>query len=166
MAVETVTVCCKMPNGLMAEVADVTFEDIAGSKVATKQNIQKMHFRGVAEQRRLERDGTVIGETAHIIGGYGMTQVSAEFWERWWAENADPSRGGKATHCYAPIAAGLIWAKPKPSDAKAKAKEMAGVRSGLEPIKPTVVDTNGKITSGEVDARMGRSVATRRDDDQ
>ncbi len=159
MATNFVTVCCKLPAGLMAEIADIKFEDIAGNTVAAKTNVQKIWFRGSADQRRLESNGETLGMAPLVVGGFGITRVEEAFWNQWWAENADVSRGGKATVCYAPIAAGMIFAHPKEVNAKAEAKEKAALRSGLEPIAPPNKDRNGKPI-GEVDPRIPKNVQT------
>lgn len=60
------------------------------------------------------------------IGGYGFTQVREDFWQAW-----------LATHrTYTPVQKGLIFAHPKAQSAKAKAKEQAEIKNGLEPLNP------------------------------
>jgi hypothetical protein len=142
---DTVWVACKLPNGLMAEVADIKFEDIAGNTVATKQNVQVIAFRGAAQQRVLEIAGQTLGEAPLVVGGYGMTEVPADFWERWISENRN----------YAPVVAGLIFAASKRMNVRAEAKEKAKVRSGQEPLSPPNVDAQGKPV-GDVDPRLPR----------
>jgi hypothetical protein len=147
---DTVWVACKLPNGLLAETADITFEDIAGNKVATKRNVRQVVFRGSAQQRILENAGQTLGEAPLVIGGYGLTEVPADFWERWIEENTE----------YAPVKAGLIFAASKVQNVRAEAKEKARLRSGQEAIAPPNVDAQGKPV-GEVDPRLPRGGGAR-----
>lgn len=160
---DTVWVCCKLPSGLYihnSDVEEVEHDDGSKSRVAT--NSERYLLNGPAAQRRLESGGKVIGEAPNVVGGFGLTEVPRAFWDRWWAENADIKHGGKAKRCYAPIAAGLIFAKPKEKDARAQAREMKDVRSGFEPLVPPDVDRSGKLVNSP-DPRLPRSPVTTAD---
>lgn len=60
------------------------------------------------------------------IGGYGFTLVREPFWNDWSAQYRN----------FQPVKLGLIYALPKGRDARAKAKEQAELKNGLEPLSP------------------------------
>lgn len=147
-AKEFVVVACKLPNGLECEVADITYEDIQGSKVATKQNVERFWLRGSAQARVLDNNER-IGEHPDVIGGYGISQVPKDLWDKWWTMNCDHNG-----YTFPPIKAGLIFAAPRAEATRKMAAERANdIKSGLEPIRPTVVNDSGRVTSGDVDPR-------------
>lgn len=136
---ETVTIACKLPNGLFAELIDMdddhaTFIDRNGEKVAVRPSLGRVFFRGVAAERRLERgddQGNVVGvpePLSNIRGGYGLTfGVDKEWAMRWFDQNQR----------YQPVAAGLIFMMDGSQDkARSAAAERVEVSSGLEPIDP------------------------------
>lgn len=61
-----------------------------------------------------------------VIGGHGLTEVDAEFWDAWLERNKGLSfvRNGK------------VFAHEKAKNTKAEAKEKAKEKSGLEPLDP------------------------------
>ena len=128
----TVMVACKLPNGLLADIRDGR-----GVIKATA------FFRGSAAERRLERadDKGQITEfegVSSVAGGFGLTEVSADFAEVWFKENAD----------YEPVKRGLIFMSER--DARGQAREKKEIKSGLEPIDPEKPDTRrGKIQTDE-----------------
>jgi len=140
-----VTVACSLPNGLLAEIADITFEDVQGQKIAAKENVQTVFFRGSAALRRLESNGNIPEDTATIVGGFGLTQVDAAFAERWFHENRN----------YPPVKSGAIYMAPKRERVADQAREQRGKRSGLEPLSPPRHTQDGKPI-GELDPRIKR----------
>lgn len=66
----------------------------------------------------------VIGAT-HVI-----TEVDQDFWEAW--KKAYSDENGKPT--YQPLASGAIFEAKNSTDAAAKGKELAGEKTGLEPM--------------------------------
>lgn len=62
-----------------------------------------------------------------VIGGHGLTEVDAEFWDAWLERNKGLSfvRNGK------------VFAHEKAKNTKAEAKEKAKEKSGLEPLDPS-----------------------------
>jgi hypothetical protein len=108
----TVTVACKLPNGLQAMCINA-----AGERVTVTFNGSRLP---------LDEDGNVIPK--HVLAGrgneaFGLTQVDADFWAQWAKENAT----------YIPFAKGMIFSMADEASAVSCAKEMAGVRTGLEP---------------------------------
>jgi hypothetical protein len=68
--------------------------------------------------------------SSEIVGGFGITAVSKDFWEAWKAEHAG----------YEPLKRDLIFVQGKEADARAEAKEKKGVKGieGVNADKPAV----------------------------
>lgn len=133
VAGDTVSVGCKLPAGLHADLtAPATImKTPQGEHALAGPLLQRVFFRGSAPQRKLDAAGAAYAHPS-VIGGYGITHdVPKDFWERWIADNKD----------YAPVKAGLIFALAG-DKAKGRAKEQAEIKSGLEPLSaaPTKVD--------------------------
>lgn len=65
---------------------------------------------------------------ATIIGAeYGLTEVNAEFWARWLAENGD----------YAPVVSNAIYAVGDVASAASAAREFEDEITGFEAMDPT-----------------------------
>lgn len=156
MSITTVTVACKLPNGLWLEVSDIEWIKVKDDTVARKTNIEKHFVRGSSASRVMESNGSLMGETQKVVAGYGLTPgVPESFWDRWKEENKD----------YPPFAKGLIFAAVRDDKVRDAAREFASRRSGLEPITPPVFDGQGNVI-GELDPRLRRGpqrVETRQD---
>lgn len=65
---------------------------------------------------------------SEIVGGYGVTPVSRDFWDAWAAEHRS----------YEPLKNDLIFVQDKELDARAQAKEQKEVKGieGVNPDKP------------------------------
>lgn len=121
------TVCfgCSLPNGLHMEnreadgVAKVRFTLFGGAK----------HI-GVDDLRGVVR-----------IGKYALTDgVPKDFAVRWMKENASsPLVNGQTP---------MIFMEPDPARAAARARELQGIRTGLEPIPAF------KTAAAEIDPRL------------
>ncbi len=61
--------------------------------------------------------------SSEIVGGFGITPVSKDFWDAWKAEHAS----------YEPLKRELIFVQGKEADAKAEAKEKKDVK-GIEGV--------------------------------
>lgn len=110
----TVTIACKLPHGLVLENTTPS-----GEKVTQRVNGARLR---TTESGREINSHEVTGDYGQ---GYGLTfGVPVDFWEQWVAQN---------TH-YPPFAKGHIFAQGDAANARAQAKEMAGVRTGLEPM--------------------------------
>lgn len=143
---DTVTVACKLPNGLTLEISDIEWLEIKGESVPRMSNTERHIVRGSAQARLMESNGGLIGETTQVVGGFGMTKVPAAFWDQWILRNKD----------YPPVKAGLIFAAVRDEKARDAAREFGPARrSGLEPITPPTFDAQGNAV-GEVDPRLRR----------
>lgn len=132
----TVTVACKLPNGLFLDLMGEEEIEMMPSnsgpvKQVRRQLLKRQFVRGVAAERRLDRgddNGKPIehGGLDIVQGGYGLTfDVDASFWDAWLAQNQN----------YPPVKNGLIFATTK-DKAASRAREQEEIRSGLEPIDP------------------------------
>ena len=112
---ETVSIACKLPNGIVLELPGHPRVYIKGSAVEI----------GLPSERRTTQDLSV--PPLLVPGGFALTpDVDADFWRAWSTAYAGMEVLQK----------GLLFAMPKPQDARAKAREMAKEKTGLEPIDP------------------------------
>ncbi len=128
---ETVTVACKVPNGIHMDV--VGKDGI--KKRATVKGFAR--FIGVDEIDPVVR-----------VGGFGLTpNVDKAHAEAWFAQNKDLDVVKK----------GLIFISSSDASAKSQAKEMKDERSGFEPLNPSDVD--GKNTDPRLTPITGVATA-------
>ena len=105
-----VVVGCKLPHGITIQLHEGSHgEDGKPVMVATGAAI------------------TLKGRNAsNVIGGHGLTDVPADFWEAWTRQNAT----------FAPLKAGLIFAEPRRDRAMDRAVDQESARTGSEAIDP------------------------------
>ena len=126
----TVTVACKVPNGLILKIYEMeeNYEQVfgGGTKRADRayqigeQVIVKGSSRDIAKILSCEDD-------LMRAGGYVLTPgVPRDFWERWLEQN-------KNSHI---VKNKLIMAAGSDSDAMSMARDHSSVESGFEPIDP------------------------------
>ena len=119
----TVWVECNLPNGIVLYLeregysptghkikAPVEAFVVDGGRVKTTPNVVRLNG----------------ANAARVIGGYGMTEVSADFWEAWLATHKD----------FAPLVAGAIKAQSTRERAAAQALDEEKLRTGFERIDP------------------------------
>ena len=122
---ETLTVGCKLPNGIMLqlyELRDVEIERPDGTVRPIKKafaSSEAIKLNGCAKFRGGGK------ETLHDIrNGAGLTfGVPADLFRQWIRENADAEY----------IKRGLVFAH-KSNDIQAQSKDHVSLRSGLEPL--------------------------------
>lgn len=123
MAGETVTVACKIPNGLHLRVFKMV-------------DAQEPVSGGTRTVKRAQQDGDTVfvrgpavpfGQALqNAIAGYALTSgIQAEFWAKWLEQNKDHDA----------VRNGLIFASTKGDEVRGWAKEGERVRSGLEPLQ-------------------------------
>jgi hypothetical protein len=121
----TVTVACKLPNGLKLQICQKKTE-----KEQTPNGVRDIEvWRPTGEEIEVKGPRVAFGALPSypIIGGYALTQnVDKRFWEKWLEQNADSDL----------IKNHLLHAYPTPQAAQSFAKEHEEVRSGFEPIDP------------------------------
>lgn len=104
----TVSVACKIPNGLTIKLGGKPFT-LNGSNVAFTPSPNRIMMPGVSP------------------GGFGITHdVDQALFDEWLAKHKD----------YGPVKDGLIFASAKPNDVKAQALEKKDLKSGLEALDP------------------------------
>src|SRR6202035_4087445 len=125
---DTVTVACKLPNGLRLRLFEFKEE-----REATPLGFQTIKVGRPIEGQEVVINGTAIPfgqqpEEPHIAG-YALTYgVPKYFWDTWCEQNQD-------NDC---LLQGLIFAHSEMASVKAEAKEHRsdGLKSGMEPIDP------------------------------
>lgn len=128
----TVTVACKLPNGLIMRAFQFVqrSEQVMGGgsrdvKTAIDTGVRVVINGTAAPRGQAPVDAN--GDTILLVGGFALTpNVDAEIWEIWKEQNKDS----------AIVKNGLILAHAKTMDARAESKEKARLRSGLEPMTP------------------------------
>lgn len=115
---QMVTVGCKLPNGLVCEMGKVGDE-----------NHTVVRLNGA--------------NSARVIGGYGLTQVSAEFWGAWVKKHKSLQF----------VRDGLVFAHGDDASASDHAKDFITKRTGFEAIDPTkkILGPDGKTPLLETD---------------
>jgi hypothetical protein len=142
---KTLTVACKLPNGVVLHLDDMVDE------------VEPVSFKTVKIARRRPETVTVHGCAvpvgtplpAHQIhAGYALTPgVDADFWAEWLKQNKDTTM----------VKNNLIFAMPTREAIEAKTTEHKAQRSNLEPLDPTFkVGVNGAIIPN--DPRYPRSM--------
>lgn len=130
-APDTVTVGCKLPNGLVLHLdtmVDYRIPMPGGGTVIERRSRRlpdTYTLNGSAiDLARIAATGSV---SHRIIGGYGITTgIPRDFWERWLAANKNAEYVQKR----------LVFAEPNEGRAEAAAIEGAKIRTGMEPIDP------------------------------
>lgn len=120
----TVTVACKIPNGLSLRIMEPYTENElvmgGGTREVTKH-------REIGEPVRIKGNSSPEGTMIVTHGGYALTTgVSADFWEKWLEQNKDTAL----------VKNNLIYALPREDSAAAKGREYEKVTSGQERIDP------------------------------
>jgi hypothetical protein len=122
----TVTVACKLPNGLWLQLWDT--QDVPESSPTGTRMIKKAFKKG--EPIKLNGCALPFGAVPEypLPGGYALTTIPADFWAEWVKQNPDSDA----------LANRVIFAHATPSDTDAQAREQARdkVKSGFEPIDP------------------------------
>nr|WP_321986150.1 hypothetical protein [uncultured Lichenicoccus sp.] len=124
----TVTVACKIPNGLQLQVWKMIDEYVPVMGSSEKKLQQRAEL---ADSRRIKINGPAraIGKDAphEIRNGVGLTHgVDADFFAAWLNQNKDSDV----------VLRGHVFAAAKVSDVDAKAVEMSREKTGLEPLDP------------------------------
>lgn len=122
---ETVTIACKLPNGMVLRLFQMTerAEQVLGGgqrkvKQAALIDRAPITIKGCA---------TPFGVALQTFGGYALTTgVDKEFWEEWVKQNADSDI----------LKNNLMFVQGDEYRAADQAKEQAEITSGLQPLNP------------------------------
>ncbi len=116
----TVTIACKLPNGLL-------LENLVGG-VRTRVRVNGSRLPVNAKGTQIQKFELAGREDPMLADSYGLTpNVPADFWEQWERENAE----------YPAYKRGLIFATGQRESTIAMAKELVNdTTSGFEPMDP------------------------------
>jgi hypothetical protein len=132
---ETVTVACKVPNGLLLRIfAEYTYMDPqqdgtskptkAYREIPNKRFAVKGPWAASAGQAYM-RNNSAVAEL--LPGGYALTYgVPKDIWDKWYEQNRDTPLVQKR----------VIFATTSMAQATIDAKNERAVQSGLEPVDP------------------------------
>ncbi|HEV7214161.1 MAG TPA: hypothetical protein VGP33_03475 [Chloroflexota bacterium] len=111
---KTVMVGCKLPNGLRLQLRKKLADAPAGGIGSVYQPVGD--------------PVTLAGRnSSRVIGGYGLTEVDADFMAEWMKQNEG----------YSPIVKGMIFVQSTPDRAADQAKEQEAVKGVSEPMSQT-----------------------------
>ncbi|MDB5448416.1 MAG: hypothetical protein JWQ97_3733 [Phenylobacterium sp.] len=120
---ETVTVACKLPNGLILRVFDMVEHD---------EPVMGGGFRSVSRAHQTGTDVVIKGAAAPfgmekpLVGGYALTSnVDADFFTRWLEQNAESDM----------VRNRMVFAHGRADHVRGQAREQDEITSGLEPLK-------------------------------
>lgn len=129
-AAETVTVGCKLPNGLELHLDEmVDYRIPMNGGYVTEKRSRRLPDTYTLNGRAIDLAKiAATGSVPHlIVGGYGITNgIPRDFWERWLAANKDSDI----------VREKIVFAMADEGRAQGFALEHAGVRTGMEPIDP------------------------------
>jgi hypothetical protein len=143
----TLTVACKIPNGLVLQVfasEDWMEAVMGGGHRPAKRAYVDPRFKPV----KINGPARAIGKDAphEIRNGVGLTHgVDADLWAAWLAQNKDSDF----------VVKGMVFANLKPSEVDAQAKDHRSLKSGLERVDPNNMPDEfkrgtNKITTADV----------------
>lgn len=137
----TVTVACKIPNGLelrLHEGFDWDEPVMGGGTRTTKM------FRQIGNSVFIKGSAAPHGVPIVLHGGYALTPgVDADFWEKWVEQNAETAL----------VKRHMIYAMPREDSAAAKGREQTEIKSGMERLDPAKLPKTGlgvEITTADV----------------
>jgi len=122
---QTVTVCCKWPNGLILQLSE--FAQVDEQTSSGVRSVRLSHR--VGPQVHIKGYATPWGQLPKgpIVGGYALTHgVSREFWEMWCQQNAGCDL----------LKNEILFAHVQPASVESFAKSNESLRNGVEPIDP------------------------------
>lgn len=130
---KTVTVACKLPTGMILRLfrAESRLEPVlgGGSKEVTVYHPlpDTVTINGNATPQNGQAPAFTILNAHRRGDGFGLTyNVPADFWHKWYEANKEAQY----------VKEGLIWAYADQDSVSDKAKDLDGIKSGLEPLDP------------------------------
>ena len=133
------SVGCKLPHGIVLrlQVKTVQKVNVGGSIMDVElwgfdasPGAESYRLKGFTRHAAMVPDAKIVG--AHrandggTIGGYAITHVPKDFWDKWVAQNKD----------FEPLQKKFIVAWEKPEMVEGYAKERIDEMSGFEPLNP------------------------------
>jgi hypothetical protein len=144
---ETVTVACKLPNGLtmrLFHAVSVDYPLLGGGRRTENEfheipDSPRYTLNGWSHDQKVAPEYTIIGGA----GGFALTHgIPKDFWEVWLKQNEKSDVVRK----------GLIFAHVREANTIAEAREKKELRSGFERIDPTKRHRVGKVVIETDDA--------------
>lgn len=123
---DTVSVGCKMPNGVVLNLDHYEIIDKARGAVRRIDGGASVTLKGVAYKLGKEMP-------PFVVGGYAITQVPKDFWEAWLVSHKDSSL----------LNDGLIYAEPTEANARDRSAEQASVPQQFAPLTPKDAEAAG-----------------------
>jgi hypothetical protein len=122
---EFVTVCCKLPMGLVLELDELHHEIPALGGGTNEIPVWKPSGRKVV-LARANAANPRSPNPGRAVAGYGLTEVPKDFWDEWVAQKKG----------FPPLVNGSLFAQPSLSRAEGQMREHEAVKTGLEKIDP------------------------------
>lgn len=133
---DTVTIACKLPNGLILHIDDMvdTAEATPNGIITTKRAVareQKYTLNGFAIDIDLLKKNNGLDKI--VTSGYALTSgIPRDFWEAWLHQNKDSLL----------VKNHIVFAASNETEVRAVVREHKNTRSGLEPINPDNPNTH------------------------
>lgn len=141
---DTVTIGCKWPNGIVMRLYDLVEETVIynGNPVKESRAMQK------GEEYVLNGFSLDLGKMAggippehEIVGGYGLTHgIPRAFAEEWFEQNKNSDL----------VKRNLVFMSGREQDARAQARDLKSLKSGIEPIDPNDPAPRAGLRSGSI----------------
>ncbi len=138
---DTVTVACKLPNGLILRVFDMieTQEPVMGGGF---RNVKIARLKGVPIPVYGNRSPFGELPKCKIVAGFALTPgIPKEFWELYLEQNKDSEV----------IRNGILFAHESLDSVEGEAKENADVKTGLQPLSR---DSRGNMDDSRIPKRI------------
>jgi hypothetical protein len=163
---DTVTVGCKLPNGVHMVLYDVIVEklrDLGGNEQESFRSYPRIGaptyiINGCAVDLEKMRQGQLPGH-AIVQGdlpgtGFGLTSgIPRDFWEEWSKAPSFDGDGKMVDHPgpgYDLVKTGQVFAGADDRRAADEAKEKRNIRSGLEPLDPNDPGPRAGLPKGSI----------------
>jgi hypothetical protein len=158
-AVRTVTVCCKLPNGVILQLSkfyDVPQPGFSGTRMVKES--RRVGEKYIINGNRVPHGLAANYDITAPDVGYALTRnIPKDFWDQWLKQNMD-ERCTQHHHvpscdCFGPLKLGWLFAHEAKKDATAAAREMdVDILAPFRPLDVTPVkDKDGNL--GIADSR-------------
>jgi hypothetical protein len=147
----TVTVACRMPNGLRLRIWDFheVEDQVIGGGVRTRKQAHRSIKPGRPEEVVLKGFAVPLGYSdTRIVGGYALTyNVDAEFMSEWFRQNSESDL----------VKNNIVFFNDKAEAVEKRARDHKNTLSGLEPLNTETTFKNNIET--QVDPRWPKKAS-------
>jgi hypothetical protein len=152
---DTVTIGCKVPNGIVLKLYDMVTVETTVNGVVIKE--KQALLREGEQEYTLNGFSIDLGKMAggippehQIIGGFGLTTgIPRDFAEEWFKQNAQAMI----------VRNGLIFMEGTENRARGHAKEFASLQSGLQPVDQNDPSTRAGLRKGTITKEVAGATA-------